>query len=420
MPKGFQGRVLKSGLARTVYVDAHGAVVKRFHNPSAVQALRDRSRAAAEERVLSLLHARDLPVPRPIAVRRAGGAWEVVMERIEGAVDLWALLRGAAPAPLPLEELAARVGALLARAHRAGLDHPDLHPGNVLVDASGSPWLVDFHKARVRPRLAPLALGERDLVALLAYVRESLDPGARARLVAAWLGASGAAPPGGGAAFAADLEQRARFHRRAWVAHAEGRWLRESSVCEVHAGPDGALCARRGTPLAAVRALLDAPGRGIELRSAGGIDALVLACLPAAELRARWCLAARLAEHGLPALPPLALGARAAAFRLPEGAHAPDVPLTPAQAGRLLGALHDRGLGVTRLDGNAWLDGEEALLAPPARIAHVDARPGRLSPEQRFAAAPAQSSDPALRRAYVDAFRGAEQESQGLAAELLI
>ena len=411
--------MLKSGLARTVYVDAHGAVVKRFHNPSAVQALRDRGRAAAEERVLSLLHARDLPVPRPIAVRRAGGAWEVVMERIEGAVDLGALLRGAAPAPLPLEELAARVGALLARAHRAGLDHPDLHPGNVLVDAAGRPWLVDFHKARVRPRRAPLLLGERDLVALLAYVRETLDAPARARLVAAWLDQSGAAPAGGGAAFAAGLEERARFHRRAWVAHAEGRWLRESSVCEVHAEPEGALCARRGAPLAAVRALLCAPGSGAELRSAAGIDALVLSGLPAAELRARWCLAARLAEHGLPALAPLALGPRAAAFQVPTGAHAPGGALSPVQAGRLLGALHDRGLGVTRLDGHAWLLGGEALIAPPARVFHVDARPGRLPPEQRFAAAPAHSSDPAFRRAYAAAFRGSPEESSALETDLL-
>jgi len=419
VPEGFQGRVLKSGLARTVYVDARGAVVKRFHNPSAVQALRDRGRAAAEERVLSLLHARDLPVPRPLAVRRAGGAWEVVMERIEGAVDFGALLRGAAPAPLPLEELAARVGTLLARAHRAGLDHPDLHPGNVLVDGAGRPWLVDFHKARVRPRRAPLALGERDLVALLSYVRETLPPAGRARLVAAWLDQSGAEPPGGGAAFAAGLEERARFHRRAWVAHAEGRWLRESSVCEVHGEPEGALVARRGAPRAAVRELLAASGRGAELRSAGGLDALVLSGLPTAELRARWCLAARLAEHGLPALAPLALGPRAAAFRVPAGAHALEGALSPAQAGGLLGALHDRGLCVARLEGAAWLAGGAALLAPPAHLAHVDPRPGRLTPELRFAVAPAHAADPEFRRAYVEAFRGPWEESAALAGELL-
>jgi tRNA A-37 threonylcarbamoyl transferase component Bud32 len=417
VPEGFQGRVLKSGLARTVYVDARGAVVKRFHNPSAVQALRDRRRAAAEQRVLSALLARDLPVPRPLAVRRAGTAWEVVMERIEGAVDLGALLRGAAPVPLPLDELAARVGALLARAHLAGLDHPDLHPGNVLVDGAGRAWLVDFHKARVRPRPAPLLLGERDLVALLAYVREGLAAPARARLVAAWVEASAALPAGEGAAFAAELEARARFHRRAWVAHAEGRWLRSSSQCELHADARGELCARRGAPPEEARALLDAPARGAERRSAGSLDALVLGGLPPAELRARWCAAARLAEHGLPALAPLALGPCAAAFRVPPGAH-PASALAPEQTGGLLGALHDRGLGLARLEGALWLAHGTALLAPPAHLLHVDARPGRLAPEQRFACAPAHASDPAFRRAYVAAFRGTAEESAALAAEL--
>ena len=420
MPQGIQGRVLKSGHARTVYVDAHGAVVKRFHHPSAVQALRDRTRAATEERVLGELFAAGLAVPRPLAVRRAGRAWEVVMEEIEGAVELGALLAGAAPAPLSLLELAAGVGELLAAAHAAGLDHPDLHPGNVLVDAAGRPWLVDFHKARLRPRSDLLALGERDLVALLAYVRESLHPAARLALVGAWLVRSGARPPGEAAAFAAALEARARFHRRAWVAHAEGRWMRTSSVCEAHAALEGTVYARRGVPFELVRELLASPRGGWELRSSGPLRALVQGGLPPAELRALWFHAARLAEHAVPALVPLALAPRAAAFLVPEGAGpAPGGGLGAAAAGRLLGTLHDRGLDVGVLERGAWLGGEEALSAPPARVAHLDARPGRLAPEARFAAAGARSSEPAFRRAYVAAFRGPAEETLALERELL-
>jgi tRNA A-37 threonylcarbamoyl transferase component Bud32 len=416
MAQGFQGRVLKSGLARTVYVNRRGAVVKRFHNPSAVQALRDRRRARAEERVLGALLALDLPVPRPLEVRRVSGAWEVVMERIQGAVQLGAVLSGEEPAPAAPDEIAARVGRLLARAHAAGLDHPDLHPGNILLDDAGQPWLVDFHNARLRARIG-CDLAERDLVALLSALRETLAAGSRLRLVQAWVEAGGAVPSQDAAdieAFAARLEDRARLHRRAQVAHGQGRWTRESSVCQVLQRRDGPLYLRRGTDPALAEELERSAGSGPAVVEAGGARYRVLAGLAPGELKDRWYHAARLSEHGLAVLSPVAWSPAMAAFALPAEAVAiPAEELSPALAGALLGALHDRGLELPSLGPIVWAAPDAAWLEPPARLRHVDARAGRIPVERRFAAAPHLDV-----RAYLGAQRGHRREGLALVAEL--
>ena len=39
---------------------------------------------------------------------------------------------------------------MLARFHRAGLDHADLNAHNILLDAAGNPWLIDFDRSRRR------------------------------------------------------------------------------------------------------------------------------------------------------------------------------------------------------------------------------------------------------------------------------
>ena len=112
--------ILKSGLARTVLLrrrrSADTVVVKRFHSPSSIQALRDRARAVSEHRLLTALRARDLRVPRPLAVRRRQGSWEVVMEWIPAAPPLSEVLSdpGWDPASASAGALAAALGRLLA------------------------------------------------------------------------------------------------------------------------------------------------------------------------------------------------------------------------------------------------------------------------------------------------------------------
>jgi len=109
----------------------------------------NRTRSFAEFRLMRALIARKLPVPRPLAAcyLREGARYRaaILMERLEGVRSLAdrALVaeRGA-----PWEE----TGRLIARFHRAGLDHADLNAHNILFDGNGHGWLIDFDRGVLR------------------------------------------------------------------------------------------------------------------------------------------------------------------------------------------------------------------------------------------------------------------------------
>ena len=63
------------------------------------------------------------------------------------------------PANAPWEA----TGRLLARFHRAGLDHADLNANNILLDARQG-WLIDFDKGSIR--IPATAWRERNLARL--------------------------------------------------------------------------------------------------------------------------------------------------------------------------------------------------------------------------------------------------------------
>ena len=67
------------------------------------------------------------------------------MERLEGVHTLAERSQGAAQ-DAPWEE----TGRLIARFHRAGLDHADLNANNILFDVAGQGWLIDFDRGRLR------------------------------------------------------------------------------------------------------------------------------------------------------------------------------------------------------------------------------------------------------------------------------
>jgi 3-deoxy-D-manno-octulosonic acid kinase len=109
-----------------------------------------RVRSFAEWRLLALLHARGLPVPRPVAARyRRTGPWyrcDLITERVAGAQPLSAALMQE-----PLTEGAWRaIGAAVARLHAAGADHADLNAHNILVSGSGAISVIDFDRGRLR------------------------------------------------------------------------------------------------------------------------------------------------------------------------------------------------------------------------------------------------------------------------------
>jgi len=107
---------------------------------------------------LRRLAARGVPVPRPLARGRRGDEQWLVLEFCEGRPLL--SLRG--DTLLERRRALAAVGRAVARLHRAGLVHGDLHVGNVLLGTEG-PVLLDFQRAR-RPAWPGSRL--RDLGAL--------------------------------------------------------------------------------------------------------------------------------------------------------------------------------------------------------------------------------------------------------------
>ena len=121
-------------------------------------------RSIAEFRLLQVLHARGLPVPRPLAAAywRQGARYRaaILIERLPGVRSLGERLAEDAPWEA--------AGELVARFHRVGLDHADLNAHNLLFDVGGRGWMIDFDRGRLR---APAAAWQR---ANLSRLRRSL------------------------------------------------------------------------------------------------------------------------------------------------------------------------------------------------------------------------------------------------------
>lgn len=110
-----------------------------------------RTRAFREWRLLRRLHGAGLPVPRPIAARYRrdglGYTADLITARVPAAEPLAARVGRAPLAPDDWR----RVGRCLREFHEAGVCHPDLNAHNLLLDATGAPWLLDFDRGRLRP-----------------------------------------------------------------------------------------------------------------------------------------------------------------------------------------------------------------------------------------------------------------------------
>ncbi|MEQ1895464.1 MAG: lipopolysaccharide kinase InaA family protein, partial [Planctomycetota bacterium] len=231
-------------------------------------------------------------------VRRVGRTCELALEAVPGARARGELLERAEVPPGGWRRLARALGTLLARLHALGLEHGDLHSGNVLVDARGAPWLVDVGHARTRRPAA--ARRAQELVLATALAREQL--GARTRL-AFLVGYRAALPdtlaPALTRADLVALEDASRVRRRALVEHGLNRWLRESSRV-TRQGQDWR---RRG--LAPELTATHDPARFLAVQG------------EPAHLRALWLTAARLHEHHLPTVVPAWLAPERAVFELP-------------------------------------------------------------------------------------------------------
>ena len=352
-------QVLKQNPYRSVLLDQSASppsVLKRFHHPRFWQALRDGARARGEYRALQRCRELELPVPTPLCRGRDDAGPYLRMQAIEGAHSLESHLLGKTPVA-PWATIMERLGWLLARMQNLGVRHPDLHPGNVLVDPQGHPYLVDLRG--LRRQRSPLGTDQvlRDLVAAEADARDYLSTPLRRRFARAWLRAQRRSQD-----VDWELVQRlARRRRRDYVEHGAGRWLRRSSRCHREERPGAVIYRSKFEPGFLQEASQEAAP---SLRVEG----------TRAEVELLWRNAARCVEHRLPVAWPSQLilqGARAeASFAL---ASAPGLAWPgqgPAHKRALRALYADRGIAWDEESPEAWhrAAGGGYLLRPPAKL----------------------------------------------------
>ncbi|MGQ4659772.1 3-deoxy-D-manno-octulosonic acid kinase [Lysobacter sp. F6437] len=125
-----------------------GGLVARFNRDRYLWRGADDTRSFAEFRLTRAVAEKGVPVPRPIAAcyRREGLYYRAAI-LIERLPDVRTLADRAMVAGdgAPWEE----AGRLVARAHRAGLDHADLNAHNLLFDTTGQGWVIDLDRGRM-------------------------------------------------------------------------------------------------------------------------------------------------------------------------------------------------------------------------------------------------------------------------------
>jgi tRNA A-37 threonylcarbamoyl transferase component Bud32 len=253
--------VLKNSDRRTTeIVGAEPGLVRKLFHSRGLRSFTDRRRALKEFRILQKAKDSGLPVPTPREVTRSSGSWSLSMDRIPGARSLRDLIEknpSTESAQCPTDSnfdrsnIAKQLGKLLAKLAAAGIEHCDLHLGNLLVDPGGQLWLLDFARSKVRSGAHP-AGGYRDLVTLCASMRECSSRAEREGMLDAFYAVHGSALAGTALAgtggvneFMERVELEARLERRSRILRNLGRWMRTSGVAlnfEVEGKP--ALCAR--------------------------------------------------------------------------------------------------------------------------------------------------------------------------------
>lgn len=140
----FRGRDERSGLPVAVKVPVEGALA----GPAARQRLR------REARVLE-----DLRHPSVVSFIDHGSQDEIdflVLEWVEGPALADRLLKEGPLDEAAVLDLGRHLLSALGEAHRQGVIHCDVKPGNVLLPPGGPPRLIDFGQARLAEEDAPV------------------------------------------------------------------------------------------------------------------------------------------------------------------------------------------------------------------------------------------------------------------------
>lgn len=154
-----------------------GGMAARVSRDRYIWAGAGRSRSYAEFELLRYLRLRGLPVPAPLAAAywRSGPTYRaaILVERLPQVVALASALE---PSSQPV------VAAAIHAMHEAQVWHADLNAYNILLDAQGKAWLIDFDRGR-KGVVAP-----RQRQANLLRLRRSLAKVAGERGLRYWLG----------------------------------------------------------------------------------------------------------------------------------------------------------------------------------------------------------------------------------------
>ncbi len=397
--------------------DGQRRIVKRFQARSWPGRFRDRGRAEREFKVLRSLHGAGLDVPEPHELRRREGGWELTCELVMGARTLGEALADDGPHSTRARETAAALGRLIGRAHALGLDHGDLHAGNVLLDEQDRPWMIDFTGSVLRPEL-PDSVLERDLLNLAADCRESVDLRLRRRFLVEWRRTLQDQRPslaGFVSKLTRGIEVKAVSRRRDSLIEHEDRWLRDSGLCEQVRVKGHELLVSRLLPpgyraeLDSICAPLLGPIPGDLHRCKDGIELLL--DTSSRDRRRSWAHLGRATQHGIPALTPVALslGPESRALYLVSDEARPTSTAEPAALARLLGELFDRGLCLPQED-HLWASPTgELLLGPGSELQAAQAPP-------HFRDLP---DGEALVEAFLDSWRGEDHVRTRLRHRLL-
>jgi len=182
LPSGGRGRVALVDTPAGRGVLRHyrrGGLVARVSADRYLWLGLERTRAFREFRLLAHLREAGLAVPAPLAARVQREGLRYRADLVTGLIADARTLAERIGGGEADEDLAARTGQAIARLHDAGCWHADLNAHNILVDATGTVWLIDFDRGRLR---AP-ALGWQQQN--LARLRRSLEKvGARRHLTA--------------------------------------------------------------------------------------------------------------------------------------------------------------------------------------------------------------------------------------------
>jgi 3-deoxy-D-manno-octulosonic-acid transferase len=154
--RGQAHRVLHEGQSWVLRHYRRGGWVAKFNADQYPAVPTHDSRAMQEFSLLREMLSRGLPVPQPVAARCARslpwmGSWsryraDIAVVCIDDSTNLAQRLDHDRPEPA----IWRAVGQAIAQMHAHQIDHTDLNCHNILINAKGQVWLIDFDKCQRR------------------------------------------------------------------------------------------------------------------------------------------------------------------------------------------------------------------------------------------------------------------------------